>query len=168
MLIYNSITIQHVFTISRDILKLPIKIEGTYINMQTYSLMAAQNITAVTPSKRWIHFLLSFLWPPTSYNLYTSPLFLLSPTGLGRPPFIFIRFNTIVIRFAINLFSEPSQINRWIKQISKISWNFLNYLQILQTVRILLPELYPIHKTWVFFYENFRILIYLYALRQTN
>lgn len=44
--------------------------------------MAAQNITAVTPSNRWIHFLLSFLCPPTSYNLYTSPLFLFSPTGL--------------------------------------------------------------------------------------
>lgn len=48
----------------------------------SYSLMAAQNITAVTPSKRWIHFRLSFLWPPTSKSLYTSPLFLFSPTGL--------------------------------------------------------------------------------------
>lgn len=50
----------------------------------SYSLIAAQNITAETPSNRWIHFLLSFLWPPTSKSLYTSPLFLCSPTGLPK------------------------------------------------------------------------------------
>ena len=44
--------------------------------------MATQNITAETPSNKWIHFLLSFLWPPTSKSLWTSPLFLFSPTGL--------------------------------------------------------------------------------------
>lgn len=57
-------------------------IVGIWKQWGSYSLTAAQNITAVTPSNRWIHFLLSFLWPPTSKSLYTSPLFLFSPTGL--------------------------------------------------------------------------------------
>ena len=38
----------------------------------SYSLIATQNIIAVTSSKQWIHFLRSDLCPPTSNNLKTN------------------------------------------------------------------------------------------------
>ena len=41
----------------------------------SYSLIATQNMIAVTSSKQWIHFLRSDLWPPTSNNLKQSHAF---------------------------------------------------------------------------------------------
>lgn len=43
-------------------------------NTWSYSLMATQNIMAVTSSKQWIHFFLSDLCPPTSNNLQGQPM----------------------------------------------------------------------------------------------
>lgn len=73
-LLNNTFNCHYVIDIDDDLHKLKWR--------SSYSLIAAQNITAETPSNRWIHFLLSFLCPPTSKSLYTSPLFLFSPTGL--------------------------------------------------------------------------------------
>lgn len=35
-------------------------------SVKSYSLIATMKMMAVTPSKQWIHFFLSDLWPPTS------------------------------------------------------------------------------------------------------
>lgn len=38
----------------------------------SYALRAPQKMMQVTPSKQWIHFFLSDLWPPTSNILFTT------------------------------------------------------------------------------------------------
>lgn len=38
----------------------------------SYALRAPQKMMQVTPSKQWIHFFLSDLWPPTSNILSTT------------------------------------------------------------------------------------------------
>lgn len=45
----------------------------------SYALRAPQKMMQVTPSKQWIHFFLSDLWPPTSNILFTTEKHNVSP-----------------------------------------------------------------------------------------
>ncbi len=53
----------------QNMLNLRLTVVSSSCNTWSYSLMATQNIMAVTSSKQWIHFLRSDLCPPTSNNL---------------------------------------------------------------------------------------------------
>ena len=47
-------------------------ISSSSASMRSYADRDTQNTMAVTPSKQWIHFLRSDLWPPTSNILHQS------------------------------------------------------------------------------------------------
>jgi len=51
--------------------EIAITVSWSSASTRSYSLMATMNMMAVTPSKQWIHFLRSDLWPPTS-NILAS------------------------------------------------------------------------------------------------
>lgn len=51
----------------------------------SYALRAPQKMMQVTPSKQWIHFFLSDLWPPTSNILVSTEKIRTNPVGADTP-----------------------------------------------------------------------------------
>lgn len=55
-----------------QIVGLPLTTSSSSTSTMSYALRAPQKMIQVTPSKQWIHFFLSDLWPPTSNILFTT------------------------------------------------------------------------------------------------